>query len=356
MTDNLFDRLADLFRSSGPVNWRLAREIAESAAGAAEPIEPWLDEEYRDLAVTASRYIDAASRLDAAAAGGSILVLDRRGWASRQPEAFAYFAEPLAEKFGGSGAMPEMFGPLGPAMVGLQIGAVVGAMSTRVLAGFDVGLPSGDARSATFVAPNLEQFAVDNHLDPRQVRLWAATQEITHVSAMAIPWIHEQAVMRVGAFVDTLEIDQQTLGDRLVALQDPEALQQMMNEGTVPGLLTGAGHPEALDDVRALMSVVEGYAEFLVDAVLGTLLPQASAIRDAIDRVRTEPSEGERMLGQSVGLDIHHDRYRLGATFCTEVARRWGVDAVDRIWESPESLPVARDIADPVGWAARVLL
>ncbi len=34
--DNLFDRLADLFRSNGPVNWRLAREIAESLAEAIE--------------------------------------------------------------------------------------------------------------------------------------------------------------------------------------------------------------------------------------------------------------------------------------------------------------------------------
>ena len=51
--DNLFDRLADLFRSNGPVNWRLAREIAESVAGEAEPVEPWLAEEYRELAVTA---------------------------------------------------------------------------------------------------------------------------------------------------------------------------------------------------------------------------------------------------------------------------------------------------------------
>ena len=39
MTDNLFDRLADLFRSPGLVNWRLAREIAESAAGTADPVE-----------------------------------------------------------------------------------------------------------------------------------------------------------------------------------------------------------------------------------------------------------------------------------------------------------------------------
>ena len=357
MTDNLFDRLADLFRSPGPVNWRLAREIAESSAGTAEPIEPWLDEEYRDLAATAARYVDAASRLDAAVAGGSVRVLDRRGWASRQPEAFAYFAEPLAGKFAaGGGPMPDLLAPLGPAMVGLQIGGMVGAMSTRVLAGFDVGLPSGEAQPATFVVPNVEQFATEHALDPRQVRLWAATQEITHVAAMAIPWIHEQAVMRVATFVDTLEIDPGDLGERLAALQDPETLREMLGEGTVPGMLAGAGRTEALDEVRALMSVVEGYADFLVDTVLGGLLPQVARLRTAIDRSRAEPSEGERLLGQMIGLDLQRGRYRLGATFCAEVDRRWGADAVDRIWESPESLPTARDLDDPVGWAARVLL
>ena len=357
MTDNLFDRLADLFRSSGPVNWRLAREISESAAGPTEPIEPWLDEEYRDLAATAVRYVDAASPLDPVSAAGPVRVLDRRSWASAQTDALAYLAEPLAAKLMGAGPLPEMLQPLGPALIGLQIGGMVGAMSHRVLGGFDVGLPAGREESPAYVVPNVEQFAADHDLDRRQVRLWVAMHETTHVAAMTVPWVREYAVMRIDAFVESLEIDEVGITERMQGLQDPEALQRMVEDGgSMPSLLSATGGGEQLEDVRTLMAVVEGYADHLVDRCVGSLVPQVAALREAVDHRRAEPSPGERMLAQMIGLDLQHARYRLGSTFCTEVARRWGEEAVDRLWESPDALPRAGDLADPVAWAARALL
>lgn len=357
MTDNLFDRLADLFRASGPVNWRLAREIAESAAGATEPIDPWLDEEYRDLAATAVRYVDAASPLDPLSIPGPVRVADRRSWASASTEGLAYLAEPLADKLMGPGPLPEMLRALGPALIGLQIGGMVGAMSHRILGGFDVGLPAGREESPALLAPNIEQFATDHTLDPRQVRLWVVMHETTHVAAMTVPWVREHAVMRMDAFVASLEIDEAGIAERMQSLQDPEALQRMVEGGdAMPSLLAASGGERELEDVRTLMSAVEGYADFLIDRSVGTLIPQAAAVREAIDRRRAEPSPGERMLGQMIGLELHHARYRLGSTFCLEVARRWGDEAVHRLWESPEALPQAGDLTDPVAWAARALL
>jgi putative hydrolase len=357
MTDNLFDRLADLFRSPGPVNWRLAREIAESAAGPNEPIDPWLDEEYRDLAATAVRYVDAASPLDPLSMPSPGRVLDRRSWATASTEGLAYLAEPLAEKLMGPGPLPEMLRALGPALVGLQIGGMVGAMSHRTLGGFDVGLPAGRDESPAYLVPNIEQFSTDHDLDPRQVRLWVAMHETTHVAAMTVPWVREHAVMRMDAFVASLTIDEEGIAERMQNLQDPEALQRMVEGGDgMPSLLAATGGAHELDDVRALMSVVEGYADLLIDRSVGGLIPQAGAVREAVDRRRAEPSPGERMLGQMIGLDLQHARYRLGSSFCLEVARRWGDEAVHRLWESPEMLPRAGDLEDPVAWAARALL
>ena len=357
MTDNLFDRLADLFRSSGPVNWRLAREIAESAAGAATVIEPWLDEEYRDLAATAVRYIDSASPLDPVSVPGPVRIHDRRSWASSHTDALAYLAEPLAAKFVGSGPLPEALQPLGPALIGLQVGGMIGAMSHRVLGAFDVGLPAGREEPPGYVVTNVEEFARDSVLDPRQVRLWTAMHETTHVAAMTLPWVREYAVMRVDAFVESLEIDEEGIAERMEALQDPEALQRMVEGGgAMPSLLSATGGTEQLEDVRTLMAIVEGYADHLVDRCVGSLVPQVAALREAIDRRRAEPSPGERMLTQMIGLDLQHARYRLGSTFCAEVARRWGEDAVDRLWDGPDALPRAGDLEDPVAWAARALI
>ena len=94
-SDNLFDRLAELFRSSGPVNWRLAREIAESVAGEPEPIEPWLAEEYRELASTAAMRVSAVSPLDPGSALADVRAVDRRTWAADNVTSLAYLAEPV---------------------------------------------------------------------------------------------------------------------------------------------------------------------------------------------------------------------------------------------------------------------
>ena len=39
MSDNLFEQLFELFNQPGPVNWKLAEEIAGSLSGEADPVE-----------------------------------------------------------------------------------------------------------------------------------------------------------------------------------------------------------------------------------------------------------------------------------------------------------------------------
>lgn len=355
MTDNLFDRLADLMRSSGPVNWRLAREIAESVAGPAEPIDPWLDEEYRDLAATAARLVDQHSALDPALVTTPAVVTDRRGWASANIESLAYLAEPLAEKLSSDASSPLQ--PLGPALLGMQMGATIGTSAQTVLAGFDLGLPSGSSAGPVFVVPNIEALAADEALDPRQTRLWISLHEVAHHSAYAVPWLREHVLNLAHDFVEGLEFDLGGIEKRIEALQDPEALQRMMSEPTgLAGLLRPDDDGDAAGRLRGLLAVVEGYADRIVERAASDLIPGVESLRHAIDRRRSEPSPGEQLLEQAVAFDLKHADHRLGDRFCVEVARRWGDEALDRLWEGPEMLPDENELTDPVGWAARVLL
>ena len=359
MTDNIFDRLRELLESSpGPVNWRLAREIAESSAGTPEPIEPWIAEEFQELSHTAAARIDAVSPLAAGAVTARVEVLDRRDWASRTAEGLAYLAEPLAARMGGAGGgLGAMLQPLAPALMGMQMGGMSSALSQRVLANFDVGLPVGPGMGVTFVVPNVESFAVDHGLDPRQTRLWVALHEVAHAAELAVPWMWRHVEMVIAAFIDGLELDPAALEERLGAFDDPESLQGLMEDpGKLSGLLGGPGSAAALPEIQALMSVLEGYAGWLIDRAAPGMIPDAPRLREAIDRRRAEPSQGEQMLQHVIGLDLEHHRYREGAVFCDEVSRRWGDESLARLWEGPETLPLMEELTDPLGWAARVLL
>ncbi len=357
MTDNLFDRLRRLLESAGPVNWGLAREIAESLAGEAEPVDPWVAEEFVDLTHTAALRVAAVSPLDAAAAG-EVRALDRRSWAALSVAGFAYLAEPLAAKMAGSegGATDPLAQQLGPALVGMQMGSMAGFLSHRVLAGFDAGLPIEGA-PPTFVVPNVAAFTADHGLDARQARLWLAMHEATHCAEMSLPWVRRHLAGLVAAFVDGLRPDPAGLQERLEALQDPEHLQGLLEDpAALSGLAPGPESEEALGRLQAFMALLEGYAEWLVGRAAPGLIPEAPRLREAIDRRRAEPSPGEQILQRMLGLDLQHHRYRRGTGFCDEVARRWGDDALARLWDGPEALPTSADLDDPVGWAARVLL
>lgn len=354
MTDNIFDRLRKLLETSGPVNWDLAREIAESVAGDAEPVEPWVAEELEELTHTAALRVAAATPL--AASPGTVRALDRRGWAAASVTGYAYLAEPLAERMSGAAGDP-LLAQLGPAMLGMQMGSMVGAMSHRVLATFDAGLPPVGAGIPTFVVPNVEGFAAEHGLDVRQARLWIALHEVVHHAEMALPWVRPHLGGLVARFVDGLQLDPASLEERLGGIEDPERLQRLFEDPSgLTGLLAGPDQEPVLAEIRAFMALLEGYAEFLLERSATGMLPDGGRLREAIDRRRAEPSAGEQVLQRMLGLDLEHHRYRRGAAFCNEVARRWGEDTLHRVWEGPDLLPTEDELEDTVGWAARVLL
>lgn len=359
MSDNIFDGLADLLSSSGPVNWRLAREVAESVAGPAEPIDPWIEEEYRELAATACRQIDAASPLDPMAGGTEVEVTDRRGWAAGNVESFAPLAEPMATKLGeGTTDFGLGLQSLQPALVGMQFGSLAGLMSHRVLGQFDVGLPAAARPVIALVAPNVEAFAAEEGVDVRQARLWATLHEVSHHAEHSLPWITDYLSSQIRGFVDGLEVDVESMRRHIEALGDPREMERMVDDpkGFGGPLAVGEGGQEALGRLWAAAAVMYGYGEHLVERTALDLLPEAGRIREAALRSRPAASSGERALQRMLGLVEDEEAYRAGWSFCAEVARRWGEAELDRMWEDSEMLPQRRELEDPVGWAARVLL
>jgi putative hydrolase len=359
VTDNLFDRLADLFRGSGPVNWRLAREIAESVAGPAEPNDPWTDEQLRDLAATAQRLVSAVSPLDALAAADDIRVLDRRQWAAAGVTGLEYLAEPMAERFADlGGALAPQLQPLGPALLGMQIGALIGITSHRVVGHADLGISCVEPAQIAFVARNIADLSTEQALDPRQVQMWAALREVTHHAVFAVPWMREHLHMLGHAHAEEFEIDHESMAERLRLLQDPEAMRGLM-EGGEEGLADLAPPITPGDPARgidALTSFVDGYADHMVERAGSDYLPDLADIREGALQRREAAAPGEAALYHSLALDPDPDGPRRGAAFCGDVSRRWGVEALDRVWEGPEMLPSDTELTDPTGWAARVLL
>jgi putative hydrolase len=356
MNEDLFSQLFDLFNQPGPINWKLAEELSHHLAGAREPIEPWMAEEYRDLGRLARLQIADQTPLDAGSVS-DILPTDRRGWADEHLRSFRYLVEPLAPKLAETMPMPGPLTSLAPVLLGLQMGIMIGFLSHRILGSFDIGLPTVDVAETTLIVPNVESFATEYGLDRRQVRLWVGLKEVTHAAQFGLAWMRPHFLQLIATYLDKLELDPEDLAGRLQMLQDPEQFSSMFNEGSgIPGLLTSPEQRPDLEAIQAFVAIVDGHAEYLISKVAARLLPDLAEIADALRRRRSEPAQADEVLIGVIGLELRPDQQIGTSFFCEEVERRWGEDSLRTLWEGPENLPTLAELTDPLGWAARVLL
>lgn len=360
MTDNLFDRLAELLQSPGPVNWKLAREVMGSLAGPAEGVSPELTAEYESLIRTAQLHLQQSSGVETTNVLPEVNVVDKAEWAEANLRSFSYLVDPVAEKLDGAsgmGPLGAVLKPLGPALLGMQMGSMVGFMSHRVLGQFDLGLPPVGRTGLFFVSPNIDAFARDHQIDIAQARLWVALHEVAHEAEFAPSWVLPHFVGLIDDYFEGLEFDPSAMTMNLEAMENPDELEQLLQQpGGMTGIVAGPHQQEVLAKIQAFMAIADGYADYVVDRAAPDLIPDTPRIREAINRRRAEPTQGEEMLQRLVGLELKRGQYRLGSTFCSEVARRWGDDSVPLMWEGPDNLPSGDELEDPVGWAARVLL
>jgi putative hydrolase len=341
MSDDLFSRLFELFNQPGPINWKLAGEIAHHLAGDAEPVDPFAADELRELTHLAEHRLGLVAPFPVTAAA-DVVVLDGRSWAERALGGYQYLAESLSEL-----TMLGAAGGMAASMAGLQVGSLAGSLGRWVMASFEGGLPLVD-RHMLVVGPAVARFAVKSGADPRSVHLWVVAEESAHRALFAVPWLTDHLRQLITAYRESIRPDPQRLVEMLG--QDQASLEGLIGDaGSFEALLAGEDSVPHRRALQATLGVAAGYRRRLVVRALGELLPDLETL--AATRSADHPEEVEMGWGP-IGIATEEH----GIEFCREVERRFGKESLDGIWADPERLPGFSELSDPVGWAARVLL
>ncbi len=353
-----------LFSQTGPVNWEIARQIARAVAQAGEPAATPSPEEraaFNEACRISELQVVGCTGLEPPTTLARAEILDRAAWADINLEGFRHLIDRLALRL--QGELQKERGPslglrpvldaIGPFLLGLEVGFLVGYLSRRVLGQYDLCLPRGETGRLYFVYPNIVSVERELEVDPAQFRLWVALHEVTHrLQFESVPWVRSHFVGLVERFVDAAELDLSEMMARLSSLTNPDELQRLLGhpEELFPMLMSPA-QQQLVGEIQAVMSVLEGYAEWAMDEVGRELLPQFSKMREGINRRRAERSLVERLLARLLGLDLKLEQYRAGERFIRAVA---AADQLPRLWEGAENLPTLEETAEPGKWLARV--
>src|ERR1700712_180192 len=285
-------------------------------------------------------------------------VVDRPRWIAATAEGMAELTAPLAaqlvEKIGNA--------PKAKAAAGAQLGLVLSFLSSRVLGQYDPLSPAGpDASDPSvrggllLVAPNIVKVERELGADPVDFRMWVCLHESTHrLQFTSVPWLREHfqdLVARFGAAADT---DASELLRRLVG-----AITGRRGRSGSRSWIETIQTPEQLsvfDELMALMTLLEGHADYVMDAVGPTVIPSVAHIRKSFT-VRRKRGRGpfDRIVRALLGMDMKLAQYVKGGAFVTAVVDEVGTEAFNTIWTSPGTLPTRTETADPQAWIRRVL-
>lgn len=352
MSDDLFSKLFDLFDQPGPINWKLAAEVARHLSGETQPVEPWAAEEFRELARLAEYRIEQVAPFRIVPAP-DVLPLDARGWAERNLETYGSLVEPFASSVASDGPAAPFMAQLAPAIIGLQVGSLVGSLSTWVVASFDAGLPQEHPGPLSIVVPNIDSLRQHSDVDEKELRLWIVANEVAFRAVSQLPWIHDHVHQLATAFADAVRIDPTMLSGLMAGGSDPRDIERAIEEaGGLEGLIGGEEAEAPRLELEAFLGAITGCARLLARRAIGEVSPGFDSISGIRDEAR-DSAEGTPTIG--VG-SVPPEATRLGDLFNQEVERRYGEDALETLWSDPTRMPTAAELRDPTAWAARVLL
>ena len=345
------------------VDWELAGRTARTLMSAGPDTTreeaAAVVRELHHAAATSVRHVQSLTGMTPAVGAPvpEVAVVDRPAWVVANTRGMAALLDPLVAKL--HEQQDRRPGPLATAIgsraTGAQAGAVLSFLGSRVLGQYEV---FGTGGRLLLVAPNIVATERKLGVDPSDFRLWVCLHEMTHqLQFTAVPWLHGYLEEQVSAFVSATDLTPDVLRERLQdvlrGIADAVRGGDQESEGLL-ALVSDPAQREVLDRVTAVMSLVEGHAEFVMDGVGPDVVPSVRVLRQRFAQRRKGSSPFDRVVRRLLGLEQKMKQYADGRTFVGGVVDLVGMEGFNRVWSGPETLPLVEELTEPARWVERV--
>jgi len=238
-----------------------------------------------------------------------------------------------------------------------QLGFLLGFMGARVLGQYDIALLAAEAEDGRllFVEENIRATARALDVPIGPFRTWIALHETTHAFEFeGHPWLRPYLAERLERQLALFSGSTSSLGrDAARALG-----RTLRGEGNGEHWMERLMSPEQrtlFRETQAVMSLLEGFSDYVMDEVGRGLVPGLEVISARFHDRRTQRTAFERAILRLTGMDLKMEQYRRGEAFVRAVAEARGRAALEQLWASPSTLPTSDEIEAPARWIARVL-
>lgn len=367
------------------VDWELARRIAHKVADR-RPLPP--NYNHRSMERDFAAHTAVAEELVAAQTGLISLngaargkVTTRTGWIDANIKSFQRLLKPLADRLAGDGGDRDGSSAVGNGssanssnasklsasmmqkFAALEVGAMLGWMSTRVLGQYDLLVIEneeapleGDA--VYYVAPNIAALEWRHGFPPDEFRLWIALHEVTHRAQFTgVAWLREHFLSLVDQSLNAVSTDPKAFASAARQIADARREgRDPFAEGGIAVLVASPEQREVLDQIMGMMSLLEGHGDVTMDRAGADHLSEIPRFRRVISNRRSQVGPLAKLMRQMMGIEAKMNQYAAGERFIAAVEEAGGTEFLDKAWEGPERLPSMAEIRDPSLWISRLSL
>ncbi|HEU4849278.1 MAG TPA: zinc-dependent metalloprotease [Terrimesophilobacter sp.] len=373
----LMSKLQDALQNSGDgINWDLALEQAKAVAGRErQPSLPAERSALEQAFHVAALWLDEATYV--AELTATPRLISRTEWVTTTMPIWTQLAEPVATSIADAltrvlheqspeemsdmiAGASRLMRNVGGTLFAMQLGQVVGQLSTEVVSGGDVGIPlfgaeEDAAAQAAIIPQNAAAFGAGLDIDEEQVRLYLAVRELAHARLFRhARWLRLQLLSAIGDIARGITINTERLEELAENFDpsNPESLQHAVSAGE---LLAPKNESQlsALTRLETTLALIEGWVD-VVTAEATNRLPKSGAIAETVRRRRASGGPAESAFSTLVGLELRPRRLREAAAMWQQLTDAVGAERRDALWSHPDLVPSSEDIDDPAALVARI--
>lgn len=350
-----------------PIDWSVAEKVAVKVAARSAPeldgpTSELLEEHFTRFTAEAEELVTETTGLSSLEGPARGEVTDRAGWIRANIASFRRLLGPLFERNQQSGLtrlLPDSVSGLTKAAAGAELGAVLGWMSSRVLGQYDLLLTEDETSRGDvvyYVGPNVVQLERRHGFAPTEFRLWIAIHELTHRAQFTgVSWMRPYFLDLVDKGVSVATPDPKALAASLAraARQVREGKNPLAESGLV-GALAGEEQAAVLRQIQALMSLLEGHGDIVMNKTATDRIPGARRFAETLQSRRDSVGGVVKFLQQLIGLEAKLRQYKEGEHFVATVEQEAGPAVFSLVWQGPEYLPTIEEVREPARWIDRV--
>jgi coenzyme F420 biosynthesis associated uncharacterized protein len=356
-------------QQSGPltlIDWDKVRATAQSMNTGSEVNSDWRKEwngYYSELVSRAVPIIEDYAHTSFPRELNTVKAVSRPDWVDANIASFQQLFEPIeqinrnaAQK---SNALSQVvMGTINQTLISAELGLLLGYLARRVLGQYDLSLLGKEPVSGGkvyFVEPNINSIIHTLGVNGDEFRLWIALHETTHAFEFeSHPWVRQHFNSILERYFSYISNDLSNmsrnggLGGFLQRIRDNEG-----QGGWIERIMT-TEQRGLFQELQALMSIVEGYSNHMMNAIGAKLMPNYEQIKSRVEQRQQNRTVIDKLFVRLTGLDLKMEQYRQGEKFVDEVVAKKGIDFANLMWAEAKYLPSLEEVRQPERWISRV--